>query len=414
MINSHKSARGFALIATISVMVLLVMIALAMLTLSAIEARSSGGDDQQAIARANARMALMLAIGELQKHAGADRRVTAEASILEDPDGATTLANRHWLGVWRTDGLKAESVAISQPLIYRSKETTGSFASSLKDRRADGTYQPEAEVLDWLVSHPGAASTVDPTLPLASNQRITLVGDNSVAQTTEQVHAGKINVIRNGNHAGNLAWWVGDENLKSRFDLAEPDAANLVNSNIPAQNSPSIVSEYGGYETLDAETIPKLITRSNADLSGLMPVAAAQTARRKYFHDFTFSSRSLLVDTQNGGLRKDLTSFINQGSAPDLLTHKGLTADTPILDATNLKDISPKFGLIQKWATAVTGSTASRGITPMAPKGINGGFTWGWNTNFNYPCNAINLAKQDTPAIHPIMIDAGISYGASL
>ena len=78
---SSKLRSGFALIATISVMVLLVMIALAMLSLSSIELRSSRHEDAMHTAQANARMALMIAIGELQKSAGPDQRVTATASI---------------------------------------------------------------------------------------------------------------------------------------------------------------------------------------------------------------------------------------------------------------------------------------------------------------------------------------------
>ena len=61
--NTQKSPAGFALIATISVMVLLVMIALAMLSLSTIELRSGQNAKVMGEAKANARLALMLALG---------------------------------------------------------------------------------------------------------------------------------------------------------------------------------------------------------------------------------------------------------------------------------------------------------------------------------------------------------------
>ena len=74
--------------ATVSMMVLMTLVAIAMLSLSTIEQRSSGGGANEAdrMARANARMALMMALGELQKAAGPDQRVSATASIL----GSTT------------------------------------------------------------------------------------------------------------------------------------------------------------------------------------------------------------------------------------------------------------------------------------------------------------------------------------
>ena len=85
--------------ATVSMMVLLTLVAIAMLSLSTIEQRSSGGGANEAdrMARANARMALMMALGELQKAAGPDQRVTATATILgnsANPYASGTTAGR--------------------------------------------------------------------------------------------------------------------------------------------------------------------------------------------------------------------------------------------------------------------------------------------------------------------------------
>ena len=83
---------GFALVATVSMMVLLTLVAIAMLSLSTIEQRSSGGSANEAdrMARANARMALMIAIGELQEAAGPDQRVTATSALLGSSGNAYT------------------------------------------------------------------------------------------------------------------------------------------------------------------------------------------------------------------------------------------------------------------------------------------------------------------------------------
>ena len=64
--NTKTQPSGFALIATVTISILLVMIALALLSLTTLETRNSRVGNNQAEAQANARMALMLAIGELQ------------------------------------------------------------------------------------------------------------------------------------------------------------------------------------------------------------------------------------------------------------------------------------------------------------------------------------------------------------
>ena len=98
--------RGFALIATISVMVLLVMVALSMLSLSTVELRQSRNADAQLEAQANARLALMIALGELQKNMGPDQRVSVEAAMFDTSvtshDKIDGVKNPHWVAVYST------------------------------------------------------------------------------------------------------------------------------------------------------------------------------------------------------------------------------------------------------------------------------------------------------------------------
>jgi Tfp pilus assembly protein PilX len=89
--------KGFALVVTLSLMILLTIVAVGLLSLSAITLRGSSQGAALATARANARMALCLAIGELQKQAGPDQRVSARADLVGTPQ------NPSWTGVWRAD-----------------------------------------------------------------------------------------------------------------------------------------------------------------------------------------------------------------------------------------------------------------------------------------------------------------------
>ena len=83
--TSHPE--GFALVTCLSLMVLLTILAIGLMSLSTISLRNSGRGEAMAAARMNARMALSLAIGELQKSAGPDRRVTATADLAGKSDG---------------------------------------------------------------------------------------------------------------------------------------------------------------------------------------------------------------------------------------------------------------------------------------------------------------------------------------
>ena len=104
--DQKHEAKGFALVVTVSLLVLLSVIALGFLSLSAVTLRSGTQDQAIMEARANARMALAIAIGELQKQTGPDQRITITADQLAaSSDGKTTAAQpnrRHWTGVYKS------------------------------------------------------------------------------------------------------------------------------------------------------------------------------------------------------------------------------------------------------------------------------------------------------------------------
>ena len=81
--DGHRSG-GFALIITLALMVLLTLIVVGLLSLSSVAMRTAADGSAMATARANARLALMLALGELQRSAGVDQRVTARADVLDE------------------------------------------------------------------------------------------------------------------------------------------------------------------------------------------------------------------------------------------------------------------------------------------------------------------------------------------
>ena len=103
--------RGFALVVTLSLMILLTVIAVGLLTLSSISLRASSQGDAMSRARSNARLALMLALGDLQKNAGPDQRVTARADVVNE-----TSANPRLTGVWKSWEIKPYQPAVTRRL----------------------------------------------------------------------------------------------------------------------------------------------------------------------------------------------------------------------------------------------------------------------------------------------------------
>ena len=136
-------------------MILLTILAVGLLSLSSISLRASGQGGAMATAKANARMALMLAIGDLQRQTGPDTRVTARADVLDAQNPPVLGAWKSWEG---TD-----------------HETTGAFAGR-PISPGDYTAKKQARFLAWLVS--GDGTTLPNTSPATT--KATLVGAGSV------------------------------------------------------------------------------------------------------------------------------------------------------------------------------------------------------------------------------------------
>jgi hypothetical protein len=175
---STRRNTGFALIATISVMVLLVMIALAMLSLSTIELRASQNGRAMAEAQGNARLALILAIGELQKEMGPDMRVSAEAAIFDqnpNTEAIEGVSTQHWLASYESWGSWLNAS-------YQNP-------SSSETLNIQDTYTPKREKMfrRWLLSLPdGMSENINAPVNLSGwddNNSVVLVGEGSLGDT---------------------------------------------------------------------------------------------------------------------------------------------------------------------------------------------------------------------------------------
>ena len=142
--------KGFSLVATVAVLALLAVIAIGLLSLSSVTLRSTGALDAQSEAQANARLALMLAVGELQRQMGPDQRISASASILDTSSGsadAEGVTHPYWTGVWDAWSAGSESFGGDEPSEHRTiaGASNSGLAPSYEENRGD-------HFRSWLVS----------------------------------------------------------------------------------------------------------------------------------------------------------------------------------------------------------------------------------------------------------------------
>ena len=260
---------GFVLIATVALTVFLVTLGLGMINLSKSVSKRSSHDKYAQIAKSNARMAMMLALGELQKAVGPDQRVTAEANLLGD----VAEGKRHWVGVWNSEQEKGE-------------------------READG------EFLQWLVSSKDRDGvSYEAASEGVSSDYVQLVGQGSV-NTGQEVSAQMIDIADDihGGTSGRYAWWVGDEGVRARVDLTNSQDDIYFATQGTQRAALEVIDGFG--EVSD-ENLEKLITSPSVS-----KVAQTQGASApKNFHDITVHSMSLLTDPRRGGFKKDLTAL---------------------------------------------------------------------------------------------------------
>ena len=123
---SCSGNRGFALVVTLSLMILLTVVAVGMLTLSSISLRAASSTQAMSEARQNAKMSMMLAISQLQSLSGQDTRVTASSNIIDASGVAAT-------GVWRSwEGSDHDSAGKPKIPKYDSKLKPGDPANRLQ------------------------------------------------------------------------------------------------------------------------------------------------------------------------------------------------------------------------------------------------------------------------------------------
>lgn len=298
-------------------MILLTVIAVGLLTLSAITLRSASQSAPLAEARANARMAMMLALGELQKEAGPDQRITAAAAVMakdgsgRGPDAAafdartldTAFAQAQWLGTW------------------------DSWTNWLNNSGMEGTYQKgrSSKFRRWLVSHPQPQQLDAQQAAgngFAGLQMIDLVGEGTVgkaAAPTARVAAPLVPVATSSK--GGFAWWVTGNNqralIRHNRDSQAP-ADTIAEAANRLADQPLVGLDWLENLTkvpVKSERMENCLTVPTLALTD--PESTLRDVVKTYYHDLTGYSVGLPVNVRDGTLKMDLNLLLEMPTLPN-------------------------------------------------------------------------------------------------
>src|SRR5262245_32317945 len=128
----HARRDGFSLIATVMLMCLLALVCLGLLQLSSISLRGSQQQQMVEQARANARLSLVMALGQLQKEMGPDNRIGACSGILDsnpDTPEAEGVSQQHYTGIWNASESPFTNWTLDTPSYDKTKGFRGWLVS---------------------------------------------------------------------------------------------------------------------------------------------------------------------------------------------------------------------------------------------------------------------------------------------
>jgi hypothetical protein len=276
----HKASKsGSALLLTLLVVSLLLVIVLSFTVYVRLELRSIGNQQNLMLARHNAKLAMNLALAQLQKAAGPDQRVTARAEITGD-------TTKPWkTGVWDTTDMNAG---------------------------------PE-----WLITE-----GTGPEVSLVSLGTLSINGNLS-----DQVKSSLINIINGTKTSGRFAYWVGDEGVKTSLakgyngdhlksfptesGLTQKQASRVsqITPSRPRSewfftefNKSSVVDDWSDYLLIESvKTTSKKQFEFLSDNISYFNPAKYREELQKSFHQTTWKSFGVLADTEYGGIKKDLS-----------------------------------------------------------------------------------------------------------
>lgn len=324
-------SKGFALIATITLMMLLALLSVGLLTIASTQVRLADKHLFAAEAKSLAKFSLEVALGQLQCELGPDQRVSANSGILTS--GTDNGDTPYILGVWN-----------SWDSWLNQNNSSGQSISSTYDSGRSSMFRR------WLISDPDFRGLSELTSAKGklglrshgtkSNRSARLLGPgtigtpvNSNSQDKGEIYARLVKVedfnkksTNKKNSAQNkyIAWWITGENQKARINLAphaSEDNADVLSVMRSTWDTPGPDLDALGVSGIMPNVDSNDLSATQKLISLDTLLASNKTASMKelgsVYHDITLSSSSLLTDSKFGGLKKDLNVLFSHNKLPE-------------------------------------------------------------------------------------------------
>ena len=345
---------AFALISTIVLMLLLALLSVGLLTVASTQTRISDKGLLSIEAKAQAKLALEVAIGKLQGELGPDQRISANSGILLESDQGSSSQSPYILGVWN-----------SWDNFLNRENSTGEAITSTYTKGRSALFRR------WLISDPNNNTLMDLNAgtnslginkKLSNSQRVCLLGGGSLGYTkrettknNKEIYAGLVQVddsydkdIKANAYNKYIAWWVSGENQKVRVNLPKYKSSkkqDITSVSQGAWDTPAPYLDNLGLNTLsqlaqsnnDFE-LAKIVSKDSLVMSGNTSSRQEFRSLGDVYHDITLVSQGLLTDNKFGGLKKDLNLLLSLPKLPDEMI--GNNKDIG-LRPTNSEDGSP-------------------------------------------------------------------------
>ncbi|MGJ8655446.1 MAG: hypothetical protein ACSHX6_03270 [Akkermansiaceae bacterium] len=401
--------------------------------LSTIETRQANESIAQEEARANARLALEMALAQLQYATGADQVVTARADLLSNDQ---TISNKNWVGAWSTT-FKQNSIDPAWPLIGQKTDSGNAIYAhegAYSDLRetvsllTDGKWKNEL-LIDWLVSSP--AEKFDPSIVLDPTDEsvIEILGKGTLGESivepdyiADRVLVKKIDI----SDESAIAWWTSDNNQKASVKPRQiSDAENEITSS-PIEN-PKFIQLDSAYpfEDFQEKAISKkdkIISLDSSHLSQDAPLSAKESLGR-FTHDLTYHSPGMFINTAKGGFQRDLTPllFAKKGDktvefvAPSSrVSDTAFSSDYPIIASKYHDVLAPTFSALRYWGLQrySAGNTIDTTLSNSASR-VRSSTNWAHNQSDGVTFESVDWAAE-MPKTHPLMTDSRWHYYFSI